>query len=220
MIKCCIFDLDGTLFNTLPTITYYVNEIMKGEGCREISTDECCSFIGHGARHLIRSALSVSEVPTEEYLNLVLEKYNALYNSDTLYLTEPYDGIQEMLGELSRMGLRLGVLSNKPDSTVRDIVAARFGSVFDVVLGARDDTPLKPDPTALLQMIENLGLKADEVLYCGDTGIDVATGRAASVGLNVGVSWGFRPREELAMAGADFIADTPMELLQEAKRNA
>lgn len=220
MIKCCIFDLDGTLFNTLPTITYYVNETMRCEGKREITVEQCCSFIGHGARHLIKCALSVTEPPSEEYLLSVLEKYNARYNSDTLYLTEPYDGIADMLNKLSENEILIGVLSNKPDPTTRDIVAAYFGSLVDLARGARDDMPLKPDPISLLEMIKSLGVNKDEVLYCGDTGVDIATGRAAGVGLCVGVSWGFRSREELALAGADVIVDTPSEILSEALGNA
>lgn len=213
MIKCCIFDLDGTLFNTLPTITYYVNKTIAAHGIAPITEDECRGFVGHGAWHLIESTLASRGITDGGTVRALLAEYNAAYNSDTLYLTALYGGVAELVAELGGRGITLAILSNKPDATVRDIVEKFFPREFTLVRGARDGTPLKPDPTALLDMARELGFAPSEIAYIGDTGIDVATGRAAGAGITVGVSWGFRDRAELEGAGADLIADEPSELL-------
>ena len=218
MIKCCIFDLDGTLFNTLPTITHYVNETLIKHGIAPITEHECRTFIGHGAWHLIEAALASRGVIGEERVRSILCEYNAAYNSDTLYLTALYDGVAELVAELHRRGIALAILSNKPDPTVKDIVSKFFDTQFTLVRGARDGTPLKPNPTALLDMAGELGISMAEIAYIGDTGIDVATGRAAGAGKSIGVSWGFREREELVAAGADAIADEPRAVLTEVLR--
>lgn len=220
MIKFCIFDLDGTLFNTLTTITHYVNIVLTRHGIPAISEEECCSFIGHGARHLIRCALRSQDVADEQLAAELLDEYNAEYNANTLYLTEPYRGIPELLQGLKGEGVRLGVLSNKPDATTNIIINSFFPSLFDDVRGGRDGVPLKPAPDAVLSMIEDSGLAADSVMYIGDTPVDIRTGRSARVGLTVGVGWGFRTRAELADEGADIIADTPADILREVRARA
>ena len=214
MIKCCIFDLDGTLFNTLPTITHYVNLTLESYGLQHISERECCDMIGHGAKYLIDSALDYRGAHTLDY-SVVLAEYNALYNSDTLYLTEPYPHISEMLTALSDSGVLLGVLSNKPEDTTRNIISAFFPGTFASVHGGRAGVALKPSPDPLFSMMAELGVSADEVAYLGDTGVDMSTGKAAGVALTVGVSWGFRERGELIDAGADVIADTPSDIVRE-----
>ena len=215
MIKYCIFDLDGTLFNTLTTITHYMNLTLQANGISTITEEECCSFIGHGARTLMKKALLSKGIDDDEYSAKLLAEYNRAYNSDTLYLTKPYDGIPEMLTALRERGVRLGVLSNKPDETTNIIISSFFNGVFDDVRGGREGVALKPSPEAVNMMIRDFGCSPDEVMFIGDTKVDIETGLAARVGASVGVSWGFRSREELVAAGATVIADTPDEILSE-----
>lgn len=217
MIKACIFDLDGTLLNTLTTIRHYVNETIGELGLSPISIDECRSFIGHGARHLIGRTLESKGISDTELLDSTLKAYNAKYDANTLYLTEPYEGVVEMVDELFASGIRLAVLSNKPDPTTTDIVSKFFPNRFAVVHGGRAGIPLKPDPTALLSTIDELGVSPDEVMYIGDTGVDILTGKNAAVYKTVGVSWGYRPLSELCECGADVIIDDPIEIVREAE---
>ena len=218
MIKFCIFDLDGTLFNTLTTITHYVNLILTRHGIDTISEAECSSFIGHGARILIRRALKSRGIVDDEFAAKLLKEYNAEYNANTLYLTNPYDGIPELLHELKGRGVRLGVLSNKPDETTNIIINTFFPGLFDDVRGGREGIPLKPAPDAVLMMMADAGISADEVMYIGDTGVDIETGKGAKVSKSVGVCWGFRTVAELQEAGADALAHTPSDILAEVTK--
>lgn len=218
MIKACIFDLDGTLLNTLTTIRYYVNQTIGEMGLSPISVEECCSFIGLGARHLINSTLKSKGIDDAALTESTLKAYNARYDADTLYLTEPYDGIVGMIDDLLSSGIRLAVLSNKPDPTTTDIVSKFFPGSFAVVHGGKAGVPLKPDPTALLSTIDELGVSPSEVMYIGDTGVDVLTGKNAAVRKTVGVSWGYRPVAELLDGGADVIIDHPKDIVREAQK--
>lgn len=215
MIKYCIFDLDGTLFNTLTTITHYMNKTLTSHGISPISEEECCSFIGHGARTLMKRALASKGIFDDEFSLSLLAEYNAAYNTDTLYLTKPYEGIPELLLALRERGVRLGVLSNKPDETTNIIISNFFDGIFDDVRGGREGVALKPSPEAVNMMIADFGCSPDEVMFIGDTKVDIETGIAAGCGVSLGVSWGFRTREELVTAGATVIADTPNEILSE-----
>ena len=220
MIKYCIFDLDGTLFNTLTTITHYVNLVLTRHGICAISEEECCSFIGHGAKYLIRRALASRGIVDNDFAYQLLDEYNAEYNANTLYLTKPYEGVADLIEALRAEGYKLGVLSNKPDYTTRSIVNAFFDGVFDDIRGGREGVALKPSPEALLSMSELSGIEMGEIAYIGDTPVDIETGKAAGAAVTVGVSWGFRTREELVRAGADVIADTPLDLLREVRSRA
>ena len=219
MIKACIFDLDGTLLNTLVTIRYYVNKTIGEMGLSPISEQECCSFIGHGAYHLIASTLNVKGITDTTTIETTLKAYNAKYDADTLYLTKPYDGIVDMVESLYAAGIKLAVLSNKPDATTTDIVSKFFPGRFAVAHGGRAGIPLKPDPTALLQTVEELGVSASEIMYIGDTGVDIATGKNAGAYKIVGVSWGYRAVSELLENGADVIVDHPIAIVSEALKN-
>ena len=216
MIKAFIFDLDGTLLNTIVTITHYVNLTLAYVGLSPISEEECKMFVGNGARKLITRALASRGVTDAETVERALLYYNSKYDADSLYLTSPYNGIPEMLGALSERGIRLAVLSNKPDSATKPIIAGFFPGLFDIVEGGRDGVPLKPDPHALKDIMEKLSVSESEVVYVGDTGVDMQTGKNAGVARTVGVSWGFRSRDELTSCGADVIYDSAADLLGEA----
>ena len=220
MIKCCIFDLDGTLFNTLTTIHHYLNGTLEWDGIEGITREECRLFIGDGARVLIRRSLMRNGIVDEVRGDKLLCEYNRRYNANTLYLTEPYPNIPEMVRELSDMGITLGVLSNKPDETVGLIMDKFFSKSFKISRGGLDGVPLKPSPDGLLRLIDELGCDPSEVMYVGDTGVDIKTGRRAGVALTVGVGWGFRSVTELSDTGADIIVNDPMEIVREVRRRA
>lgn len=220
MIKFCVFDLDGTLFSTLPTITHYINKVFTSHGIANITVSDTSRFIGHGARMLIKRALCHSGVDDEELAVKYLGEYVDAYNSDPLYMTVPYDGIPELIDELQKRGIALGVLSNKNDETTKDIVSSFFPGKFIDIRGGRVGVKLKPSPEPLLMMAEDNGFDPSEIMYIGDTGVDIETGKGANVGLTVGVSWGFREREELISCGADLVVDTADEILREVIKGA
>lgn len=213
MIKYAVFDLDGTLLDTITTITYYVNLALESENIEKISEDECKYFVGNGARLLIKRSLESRGVSDGQIYDRVWEIYNREYNRDTLYLTKPYDGIPELIAALRERNISLAVLSNKPDFATRDIIPSFFGDSFAVVHGARDNIALKPMPDGVFEICRELGTDPSEIIYLGDTGVDMQTGKNSGAALTVGVSWGFRTKAELAESGADVIVDSPLEIL-------
>ncbi|MBQ7820925.1 MAG: HAD family hydrolase [Clostridia bacterium] len=213
MIKAVVYDLDGTLLDTLSTIAYYANKAMSEFSLATYEKDRYRYFVGNGAKVLIKRLLENNSVSTDEYFERVFAYYNEIYDAAPLYLTEPYKGICELVGTLSEMGIKQAVLSNKPDFAVKSNVAHFFGDTFDKVYGAREGVALKPDPAMLLSLLDELGVRPDECVYVGDTDVDMLTGRAAGA-LTVGVLWGFRDREELEANGADRIVTEPAEVLE------
>ena len=213
MIKYCVFDLDGTLLNTIDSIAYYVNKTLQNHKIKPITIDETKRFVGNGAEALIRRCLeSRGAYHSEELLHAVHTEYKSQYDTEPLYLTTPYDGISELLVQLRAHGIKLAVLSNKPESAVVPIVESFFPGAFDLVLGAKAGYPLKPDPTRLFDIIKSFSASPSEVAYFGDTATDIETGLAAGVAVTVGVLWGFRDRAELSGAGADAIVSHPSEI--------
>ncbi len=213
MIKYAVFDLDGTLLNTIKTITHYVNSVLRCENIREISEEECKYFVGDGARALIRRALASRGNFSESTFLRVYEDYNREYNGNALYLTEPYEGIPELLSELKKRSITLAVLSNKPDYATREVIGSFFPNTFSAVRGGIDGVPLKPEPDGVFEILRELGADISEVIYLGDTGVDMQTGKGAGAKKTVGVLWGFRTREELLQNGADAIVESPLDIL-------
>lgn len=214
MIKCCIFDLDGTILDTIGSITYFVNKTLSEYGIESVTVDECKYFAGNGARNLIKRALTSKGVTDEALTEKILADYVLAYDKDPLYLTTVFDGIDRLLSELRARGVKLAVLSNKPDSTVKSIVKEFFGDSFDVALGGRDGVPLKPDPTAALDILNMLGFTPEETAWVGDTSTDIETAKNLKAALSFGVLWGFRKRDELEAAGADVIVSLADEILR------
>lgn len=211
-MKACIFDLDGTLTDTLESLTYSVNETLKEMGLLPITSDECRSFVGNGARVLMEKSLAAAGEPDLSRLNEGMEIYGRIFDANCTYLVTPYEGIRGMLAELKRQGIRLGVLSNKPHRQTVKVVREIFGEdVFDCVQGQQEGIARKPDPEGVFRIMETLKTEKEECLYVGDSEVDVRTGRNAQV-RTVGVAWGFRSREDLALAGAETIIDSPEEL--------
>ena len=211
-IKCAVFDLDGTLLNTIKTINYYLNYALSQYGLPTVSEEDCTSFVGDGAVKLIERALSIVGADPSLF-DMVYKTYNDSYNASPYYLTKPYDGITKVLMTLKEQGIKLAVLSNKPDFATRATVSHFFGDVFDCVLGGRDGVPLKPCPDALFDILSELGVTPDETAYIGDSEPDVLTAKNAGVAVNISVTYGFRTRDQLENVGAKIFTNIPNGIL-------
>lgn len=213
-MKACIFDLDGTLTDTLESLTYSVNETLKEMELSPITDKECESFVGNGARVLMECSLHAAGEETLDRLNEAMERYGRIFDANCTYHVTPYDGVEEMLGRLKESGIRLGVLSNKPHQQTVKVVREIFGEdIFDCVQGQQETVARKPDPAGVFRLMEKMQVTEEECLYVGDSEVDIRTGRNAGV-KTVSVTWGFRTREELEAAEAGTIIDIPGELLQ------
>ncbi len=214
MIKAVVFDLDGTLLNTVDSIKYYLNRALAKEGLDSVDTETVKILAGKGAKDLINKGFKNGGINlSEEELVRKTAVYVADYDSDPCYLTEIYDGIPELLYSLKEKGIKLAVLSNKPNSSINFIVPKFFGEIlFDRVQGATETLPRKPDPAVLLKILNELKLSPEECLFVGDSGVDMETGKNAEA-YSCGVLWGFRSEEELRTSGADYIVSHPLEIL-------
>ena len=210
--KLCIFDLDGTLFNTLPTITHYVNKTITAHNIAPITLEECREFVGAGARNLILRTLAHRGISDKDFAEKILSAYLPDYDNDPNYLTEIYSGVPELLSELKKRGIAIAVYSNKPDYATKRVVQDFFGDMFSAVLGARDGVPLKPSPVGVLELVATLGFTPDESIFIGDSEIDVQTAKNAGLS-SVAVTYGFRDKECLLLAGAENLADHPLRVL-------
>ena len=211
MINTIIFDLDGTLLNTLEGLKNSTNFALKKFNCPEITLEQTRSFLGNGVRKLIERAIPNGEKNPdfEKCLNTFKEHY-----SKTMYQkTVAYDGIEDMLTELKKRGIKTGVVSNKFDTAVKELCKNYFDGLIIVAIGESPDVRKKPTPDSVLKAMEILGAKPENTLYVGDSDVDIQTAKNTNL-KSVGVTWGFRDRELLEEEGADFIINTPCELLE------
>ena len=213
-MKACIFDLDGTLTNTLESMTYSVNLTLKEMGLSQITKDQCRMFVGNGARVLIEESLKVSGDPKASRIEEGMKIYGRIFDQNCTYHVTPYEGIPEMLKALKDRGLHLAVLSNKPDRQTVKVVKEIFGdNIFDYAQGQKDGIRRKPAPDGVWYLMEQMQVSKEECLYIGDSEVDAATGKNAGL-KTIGVLWGFRDRKTLETAGADHLIERPEELLQ------
>ena len=211
-MKACIFDLDGTLTNTLESMTYSVNLTLKEMGLSQITKDQCRMFVGNGARVLIEESLKVSGDPKASRIEEGMKIYGRIFDQNCTYHVTPYEGIPEMLKALKDRGIHLAVLSNKPDRQTVKVVKEIFGdNIFDYAQGQKDGR--KPAPDGVWYLMEQMQVSKEECLYIGDSEVDAATGKNAGL-KTIGVLWGFRDRKTLETAGADHLIERPEELLQ------
>lgn len=214
MKSAVIFDLDGTLSNTLNSIAYFANKTLNQYGFSSIPTERYKLLTGNGARTLVERMMAYVGCHDADILENVLKDYNKSYDDNFLFLTEPYCGIIDMLNALKHIGIKTAVISNKPHSTTVQVVSALFGSeLIDIVVGGREGIPLKPDPMAVDEVVSLLNVPKELCLYVGDTGTDMETAHNAQLS-SVGVLWGFRDEAELKRFGADTIIKSPMEILK------
>ena len=214
MIKLIIFDLDGTLVDTLTTIQKAMNNTMRMYGFREYSYEEMRVLIGHGARNLIKDVCksqNLDEAKTNEFFEKIYADYSAAYHAVHLDLDKAYDGIPEALKKFKDAGYKLAVLSNKPDPFVRGIIEKVIPEgIFSHAQG-QTDLPIKPDPTAPLEIAKMFGVSPEECAFVGDSDVDVLTGKNAGM-LSVAVTWGYRDKDILLSLSPDAVADTAEEL--------
>lgn len=209
-----IFDLDGTLLDTLPDLVELTNAALNEQGFPSRTTDEIHSFVGNGARALMYQAVPADA--TTEQAEAAMRRWMELYPVIGNKLTEPYPHIEEALAELAARGINLGVLSNKFDQGVHDVIDAYLPGMFHVKHGECADIPRKPDPTGLLRSIAELGSTPDRTAYVGDSPGDVAVSRNAGT-FAIGVAWGYHHADDLRAAGADVVLEDARELLRFAE---
>ena len=217
MYRACIFDLDGTLANTLESIAYFSNRALEQCGYRTIPVPDYKTIVGDGADMQVRRMLdrvAGKGAWTEEDFGEVRTVYGGLYASDPTRLLKNYDGMPETVQKLKTSGIRAAVLSNKPHAWVTAIIAFLFpeGS-FRVCLGQTPEIPRKPAPDGALLIAKKHGVAPPQCLYIGDTNTDMKTGAAAGMD-TVGALWGFRDRAELEKNGARYLAERPEQVAE------
>ncbi|MBE6201679.1 MAG: HAD family hydrolase [Rikenellaceae bacterium] len=217
--RLVIFDLDGTLLNTIADLAQAVNQALVACGFEPHPTEAYRFFVGDGVAKLFERALPPEHRSADDIAN-IRSHFMPYYEAHNADLSRPYDGVVELLAELTARGVAVAVASNKYDAATQKLVAHYFGSTtFAAVFGQREGVPVKPNPQIVADVVQKAaengkleGLRPEEVLYVGDSNVDMLTAHNAGVDV-VGVSWGFRPREELAAHSPMAIIDHPMELL-------
>jgi phosphoglycolate phosphatase len=211
--KAVLFDLDGTLLDTLDDLGDSMNAVLAARGYPTHPISSFTSFVGDGVQNLVRRSLPAETGRIDGIVNELVPLMRLEYSRRWTAKTRPYDGIPQLLDALSARGLRMAVLSNKPHSATLEVVAHFFPRwKFDATLGARPDVPIKPDAGAALEVSRKLGILPGEFLYLGDTNTDMQTARSAGM-YAVGVLWGFRTAEELLASGAQTLVSSPGDVL-------
>jgi len=206
-----IFDLDGTLLNTLEDLADACNWVCKQHGWPTHGLEEYRYFVGNGAAKLVERTVPMQE-RTPEKLQQLVEEFTRYYNAHKSDKTRPYDGIASVLAQLKRQGVSMAVLTNKPDGAAGPVVEQYLPGVFPLVRGGRPGVPLKPDPAPVFDLMRAMGAEPARTLFVGDSNVDIQTAKNSGIAA-CGVLWGFRTRQELEGEGADFIAHTPEDLL-------
>lgn len=208
-IKAVLFDLDGTLTNTLDDIANAMNHSLRAHGLPEFAVDDYRYLVGDGVRKLAERACR----GRRELEDSVRQAYQAYYQAHAQVLTAPYEGVTELLCALNQRGVPMAVFSNKPHADTCRIVAHYFPEIaFEVIRGQLDGVPVKPDPAGALAVAAEMGIGPGEFVYLGDTGTDMRC--AVNAGMQpIGVLWGFRSAEELLESGALALLKHPLQLL-------
>lgn len=208
-IKAVFFDMDGTIVNSLNDLAVSTNYALKKNGYDEKPIENYADYQGNGVYVMIERALSPVTVSSEELSNLRNDFFDYYKDHCTDYTTD-YDGIKELVKTLKESGIIVGCITNKVEKIAIKIID-HFFSGMDIIAGQIDGIPNKPDPYQTLEAMKALDLKAEECLFVGDTNVDIETAKAAGV-KSVGCLWGFRTKQELVKAGADYIVETPSEI--------
>ncbi|AWG23405.1 HAD family hydrolase [Flavobacterium faecale] len=210
--KAVIFDLDGTLVNSLSDIATATNTVLANNNFPTHDDQAYNFFVGSGLRTSVARALP-AHAQTETEIDRCYDEMMLIYNRDCTLTTKPYSGIISLLDQLKAKGIKLAVLSNKADALTKKIAGEIFPDYFEIIQGLTTEEFKKPNPVVALQMAAQLGVQPNEVLYVGDSGVDMETAVNAQFHA-VGVLWGFRPKEELLATGAQTLLHNAEELLE------
>lgn len=214
--KAAIFDLDGTLVDTLEDLAISVNEMLTSYGFPTHPLDEYRYYLGNGSKKLIERTLPKDKAQDAAFVIEAMKRYQKIYEHHRDH-TGPFKGIQEVLDKLKAMGVPMGVCTNKHQQAADEIIGGMFPKgTFTTVMGDRPGLPIKPDPKKPLMMAKEYGVKPEEVAYFGDTSVDMDTAVNAGF-LPIGVLWGFRPEKELLEHGAKVILAKPEELFEKVE---
>lgn len=215
--KAAIFDLDGTLIDSLADLADSANEMLAGFGFPRHDLDKYRYFVGNGSRKLIERCLPAEKAADSAFVDEALAKYKLCYDRNLTHKTVCYEGIMDMLTALQAKHIPLGICTNKHQSAADIIVDKLFPKdMFVSVIGDCKDMPRKPDPKKVLLIAAKMGVKPADVAYFGDTSVDMDTANNAGM-LPIGVTWGFRPKEELVEYGAKVLLDSPLELFDKVE---
>ena len=212
MFKVCLFDLDGTLLDTVESIAYVANQVLAQYNLPAQPVEDYNYHAGDGANKLIERAFAAAGSDIKD-LSEAQEMYRDLFKKDPLYRVQPYAGMVETLRTLKNRGMKLTVCSNKPHPAAVGAIKGMFDEdLFDIIQGQEAKLRRKPEPDMALMIADKMGVDVKECMYIGDTDTDMQTGKAAGM-YTIGVIWGFRDREELEENHADIIIEKPQELL-------
>jgi len=212
--RAVTMDLDGTLLDTLEDLADSMNSALRDFGFPVHELAEYRQFVGEGMENLVRRSLPSPAAADPHVVSRCFELMRRAYDHNWNAKTRPYPGIPELLDSLTALGLKMAVLSNKPDEFTQKAVAGLLSAWrFEAVIGDRPPMPRKPDPFAALEIANRLGVEPGRFLYLGDTAIDMKTANAAGM-YAVGVLWGFRDAEELISSGAKKLIAKPADLLE------
>ena len=210
MYKLIIFDLDGTILNTLEDLADSTNYALVMNGFSERTMEEVRTFVGNGIGKLIERAVPAGT--DAEVVNKVLADFTEYYGKHCADKTRPYDGILELINILRERGYQTAVVSNKADFAVQELCEQYFPGLFDFVVGERKEIRRKPAPDSVLEVLERLHVEKEDALYIGDSEVDVQTAENAGI-RQISVEWGFRARDVLLSCGAEHIVMKPEEIL-------
>ncbi len=214
-LKAFVFDLDGTLLNTIDDLTASVNFALADNGFPEHTRGEVQSYLGDGVVKLVERALPATATPQDR--EAVLDSFRCHYRDNCLAATKPYGGMAATVTRLHDLGYKIGVFSNKSHAETVKLTTAFFGGSVDLAQGSVSEFPRKPAADGLFSVLQRLAVAPNSAVYIGDSEVDVNTAKNANIPC-IGVAWGFRGREALAAAGAAVIIDEPSELLTIAEK--
>lgn len=210
--RLIIFDVDGTLLNTIGTIAFHGNRALRELGFDEMDVSDFMRFVGNSSLALVQRLLEKQGVYDPKEVKKVMDLYHKYYQKDVTYLTHPYDGILDLVKDLSKRGYIVTAISNKPDHTLRIVIdEMEIADLFDFSQGQMDDIEKKPSAQMVNILLEKFGVRKEDACIIGDSEVDIQTGKNADI-KTVAVSWGFRSEEELRSLDPDWLVHEVDEL--------
>lgn len=213
--RACVWDLDGTLLNTLPTILHYCNQSLAHFGLHSIAMEDCRDLCRLPIAHFYHRLLELGGCPPQDvaWLQPAIRDYDcASYLKNFSHLTEPYAGVRETLEALKEMGVRNAVLTNKPDALAHSLIGQFFGDLMEACIGQTPETISKPDPRSMDRVLEVLAVERSEILYVGDTDVDMQTARNTGTAA-AAACWGYQSIEQLLPYAPAYVVHAPRDLI-------